>query len=203
MCAALPPGAAQASSTRSPGRGASASTASCAEPSCTLALPSAQPGMRCTGTGVSRRSAPGRAGSVSQAIPACSSADDNVATSPCRGRGRSHIGAAALLAARMSCQCPGQSACSAATSQSGWLRAIAGASHTGQASRAARRSSALTRPTICGRPSARAAPAVAATAAWPGSFRASSWARPASSRQCTSCSRGGSGRCIQASSTYS
>ena len=70
--AAFPPGAAQASNTRAPSPGASASATSCALPSCTDTTPSSKPGSAATGTGVSRRNPSRQAGSGVASMPASS-----------------------------------------------------------------------------------------------------------------------------------
>ena len=57
MCRVLPPGAAQASSTRMPGCASSNGAASCAPPSCTDTAPVSKPGRTCTGAGRSSTTA--------------------------------------------------------------------------------------------------------------------------------------------------
>ena len=196
-CTALPPGAAQASRTRAPCSGASASAACCAEPSWTETRPSPNPGSSCTGSGSSRRRASSRRGSICALMPAACNRARYSWREPRARLTRSHSGAGSALAANTAAACPGQSAWTCSRSHCG--QAAAG-SAGGKPSRWARRSRALTSPAWCGRPSARAASTVASRAACAGRPRPSSWAQPASSRASRGPSFGPGGFCSQPSS---
>ena len=193
-CAALPPGAAQASSTRAPGRGRQrigdllrrSRPAPRARPRRSRAARTPAPARRCAarrpasvGAGVdpARRRRAGRRRAFRWRLT------------------RSHNGAACALASKIASACRGQSGSIALRSHAG--HAAAGRLG-GKPSRSARRSSALTSPAWCARPSARAASTVADSAACAGRPSASSCARPASSSARRSPSRAPSGFCSHA-----
>ena len=159
-CAALPPGAAQASSTRAPGAGDNASATSCAAPSWTETSPSAKPGSADTATGRSMRNASGQPpGRRWKRYPPRATV----------GRIRR-----VTLATRIDPQPQWRR-------HARWRRKSRSASsrpvrridraatpamqrrdrHSGKPSRCARRNNALTMPAWCGRPSARVASTVA------------------------------------------
>ena len=160
---------------------------SCADTSCTEAAPSAKPGNAATATGVSRRSASGKASSFVRFDAGVAQTSRGTPRAIAwRRLTRSHIGGSAALAS------------STASSSSGQSRAMCSRNHAGQCactspvgmpSRCARRSSALTSPAWWRRPSVRAASTVAATAACAGSCIGSSWAKPTNSNALSSLSR--------------
>ena len=98
-------------------------------------------------------------------------------------------GATYALAAKIASSCPGQSSRMRCASQAGHAASLPAG---GRPSRCARRSTAFTIPAWCGRPSARAASTLAATAACAGN-PISSWAKPACSKARNSWSRVSSG----------
>ncbi|MCY1540743.1 hypothetical protein D9M68_764010 [compost metagenome] len=131
-CAVLPPGAAQASSTRSgaaPGvagsrPSSSKGAASCAAASCTEQAPSAKPGSCCTGRARAscRPSAPTRVA----ARPTASSSSRYAAGVDCSALTRKVIGAWALSADSTRCQSRGWSRLRRSIHQRGWFHCATG-----------------------------------------------------------------------------
>ena len=167
--AVLPPGAAQASSTRSarPAGHArpcsSKGAARWAARSCTDTQPSLHPGRRCTGWGwrSSRPQSPTGCASKSIAASACWYWASVVF---CRFT-RSAMGACCWLAATMACHCVGQSWRSRCSHQAGWLLLATGSASTvassASRSRRKRRRQALTKPAW-----RATGPRLAASTAW-------------------------------------
>ena len=194
----MPPGAAQASSTRMPAAAARNRGASCAAASCTRTSPSAKPGNALTSTGSARRSASGAKSQESAARSACASRARYSSRVPWRAFTRSHIGGSRLPAAAIDSQRSGQSRAKASSIQSGcaWraARARCAAATMLSRSRWKRRRIALTRPARAGGRATRAASTVSDTAACSGVAPCRSWKRPTSISVRTSGSSFASGR---------
>ena len=104
MCAALPPGAAQASSTRWPAASSRQRAARCAPASCTETSPAANPGRRSTGTGRSSSRASSPMSRAAMPSAASGSILRHARAAPFTRR---HIGGCELPAARIASQSSG------------------------------------------------------------------------------------------------
>ena len=174
-CAVLPPGAAQASSTRGAATSAQPSSskgaARWAVADCTDSSPAAKPGRSCTARGrSSRRAAPP---SARTPAPCCARRAHTSATLARRGLTRRSIGAACWAADRMACQWSGWSRRSRSTHQRGWFQrateSCSTAAVSASRSRRKRRRQALMK-AACGR-STRSR--LAASTAWSTRVKAS------------------------------
>ena len=198
MWQVLPPGAAQASSTRAPPRASSRRAANWAAPSCTAHSPSLQPGRRVTSSACASVMADPIHGCACAAMPAAANRSRYSARVVRAVLTRSTGDASWLQAATSASCCCGQSCAIAASSHAGRrVRASASASSRGSRvsrSRSQRRSTALTSPRCVPWPSASAACTVASSAACAGVPRSSSWVNPSTSSARTRASRRGSGR---------
>ncbi len=194
-CDALPPGAAQASSTRWPAATSSSAAARWAPRSCTDSSPSAKPGRRDTGQGLSssRPSSP----RICASMPASCSRASACCGVVRRRFARSAIGGWLLPCAAMSCHCPGWSRRSMSSHHCGCCSRAAGSAATAASSsawrRCALRSTAFISPPKRSPPSARAASTAWFTVVCAESGRASSRHSATSSSARRSVSRSGFG----------